>query len=469
MVLIQQEEMKKQGQSGGSLTTEKQQFNEVLLSRVVEATDIDPLLLFKAGKEYFEGERTFWADPTRTTILVGLGRAYTIEVNDQHKRYDEVELKWKHLANQIDNKEEISYGTGPILLGGFSFDPKRTKTDLWSGFSEATFVLPKILLSVIDGKCFFTFNHVSRDGLDNSLFELEKIKDELLDKIPNIKASYRKIDYVKSEVDPDAWMKSVADVVRDINEGEVEKVVLAREINLNFKETIDADDVLVNLREQQPMSYLFAFENEQSCFIGASPERLVKKKEQVIKSTCLAGSIARGKTVDQDDELGNQLLKDQKNIAEHEFVISMIKDAMLESCETITSSDQPELFKMRDIQHLYTPIKGVAKPGVTTLSMVKKLHPTPALGGFPSEKALDKIREVELLDRGWYAAPIGWIDGTDNGEFAVAIRSGLLKGKEASLFAGCGIVGESEPSSEYLETNMKFRPMLSALGGSDNE
>jgi menaquinone-specific isochorismate synthase len=119
--------------------------------------------------------------------------------------------------------------------------------------------------------------------------------------------------------------------------------------------------------------------------------------------------------------------------------------------------------------HLYTPVRGFAKEGHSILSMVERLHPTPALGGFPKEKAIEKIRELEPMQRGWYAAPIGWLDHEDNGEFVVAIRSGLVEGHKAALFAGCGIVEESNPKTEYLETKIKLKPMLSALGGVENE
>ncbi|MFC4321672.1 isochorismate synthase [Litchfieldia salsa] len=456
----------------GVSRTQEQHNNHVLLSRVVEAKNIDPLLFFEAGKTFFEGERTFWANPSFNTILVGLGKAHEIEVDRSANRFDEVETKWKELINQLDDKNEMKYGTGPILFGGFSFDPKRNKTSLWNDFSNATFVLPKILLSVIDGECYFTFNHISGPNGDTEVLDnIEEIKNQLVNSM-NEKIGHHeemKKEFVKSEVNPEKWMSSVKEVVNDIKNGDVEKVVLAREINLTFKNQINIDEVLFNLREQQPMSYLFVFENKHACFIGASPERLIKKKANTIKSTCLAGSIGRGQTINLDQELGKQLLQDQKNMIEHEVVVSMIKEAMIASCKTISSSNRPQLLKMRHIQHLYTPIKGEAKSDVSLLSMVKKLHPTPALGGFPSNKAIEKIREVELLDRGWYAAPIGWVDGNDNGEFAVAIRSGLLRGKDASLFAGCGIVADSDPIEEYKETNIKFKPMLSALGGLEDE
>ncbi|HAQ08276.1 MAG TPA: isochorismate synthase, partial [Bacillus bacterium] len=154
-----------------------------------------------------------------------------------------------------------------------------------------------------------------------------------------------------------------------------------------------------------------------------------------------------------------------KNLIEHQYVVDMIKEAMRETCDEVILPDEPKLMKMKYIQHLYTPVVGKNREGTSLLHLVNRLHPTPALGGLPKKAAVEKIREVEQMDRGLYAAPIGWMDYQGNGEFAVAIRSGLIQGREASLFAGCGIVADSNAESEYTETSIKFRPMLTALGG----
>jgi menaquinone-specific isochorismate synthase len=163
--------------------------------------------------------------------------------------------------------------------------------------------------------------------------------------------------------------------------------------------------------------------------------------------------------------LGEQLLADRKNRMEHQFVVQMIKEALEESCEDVILPDKPQLMKLRNIQHLYTPVVGKCKEDASLLLLVERLHPTPALGGLPKKAAIEKIRHVEELDRGLYGGPLGWMDYRGNGEFAVSIRSGLIQGKEASLFAGCGIVADSNSESEFSETSLKFRPMLTALGG----
>jgi menaquinone-specific isochorismate synthase len=254
-------------------------------------------------------------------------------------------------------------------------------------------------------------------------------------------------------------------VAEELKTGSLKKVVLARELRLLFDHHVKADIILENLYNQQRDSFIFVFESNGDCFIGATPERLVKKQGKNVFSTCLAGSIGRGKNEEEDNILGQTLLNDQKNMNEHGFVVEMIKKALGEFCDEIILPDKPQLMKIRDIQHLYTPVIGRCQKDASLLLLVERLHPTPALGGLPKQEAVEKIRQVEELDRGFYAAPLGWVDYRGNGEFSVSIRSGLIQGKEASLFAGCGVVANSDSESEYLETSLKFTPMLRALGG----
>ncbi|MED2930573.1 isochorismate synthase, partial [Bacillus swezeyi] len=181
--------------------------------------------------------------------------------------------------------------------------------------------------------------------------------------------------------------------------------------------------------------------------------------------TCLAGSIKRGENEQEDRMLGLELLNDEKNLIEHNIVVNMIFKAFLSNCSHVKKPDKPGLYKTKNVQHLYTPVVGKMNEESSLFHLIEQLHPTPALGGAPQHKAVEVIRNIEPLSRGWYAAPAGWIDMRGNGEFAVAIRSGLIESKEARLFAGCGIVADSDPALEYEETQMKLKPMLSALGG----
>lgn len=466
MVAIQESEIKEKGLS--AINHAKELGRPVLVSEVAKIDKIDPLAFFTLGKESYLGERFFWKDPNDEIILVGLGIAKQIQTDQAAGRFFHVESEWAGFLKDsiIHNPYKEEKGIGPVLFGGFSFDPYKEKTALWSQYPDSLFHLPKYLLSIINGKTFLTMNIVCSAQDDESVFEkaIAERNELLASHGQKIVFNPAELQETK-EISPDNWKRTVDHIAAELAGGPLKKVVLARELRLIFNDVIEAGHVLGNLYNQQPESYIFAFESNGDCFIGASPERLVKKQGNEIFSTCLAGSISRGETAEEDQILGDKLLNDQKNLIEHQYVVDMIKDALEESCNEIILPDRPGLMKIRDIQHLYTPVIGKARSDTSLLLLVEKLHPTPALGGLPKQEAVEKIRQVEELDRGYYAGPLGWVDYMENGEFAVSIRSGLIQGNEASLFAGCGVVADSESESEYLETGLKFRPMLRALGG----
>ena len=453
-------------EKGKKLSIERGQ--TILVSMVKKINNIDPLAFFEAGKKLFYGQRSFWSDREGELVLVGLGSAHSIRT-EVANRYQQVENEWLSVLNQALLDPNPVHGTGPILIGGFSFDPLKVKTKLWSEYEHTMLVLPQYMLTVWKGEAYLTTNEfVSKNTDINQMNErLMDIEEKLMLATEQAKLPTSAIngDFQTEEIEPEQWKQAVNKLAEEVREQVLDKVVLARELKVRANSPFSPYSTLFQLREEQPLSYLFAIESGTNCFVGATPERLVKRIGNEVLSTCLAGSIKRGEFPKEDDRLGQQLLNDQKNLHEHRVVVDMIKSSMEKGCEAVEVPAHPILVKLKNIQHLYTPVKGKARKDVSLLKMVGLLHPTPALGGFPKELALKKIREVELLDRGWYAGPVGWLDANGNGEFIVAIRSGLLQGKEASLFAGCGIVGDSDPESEYQETIIKFKPMLSALGG----
>jgi len=260
-------------------------------------------------------------------------------------------------------------------------------------------------------------------------------------------------------------VRSVSLLERDLREGDLKKVVLARQLNVRGQRRFDPARVLGRLRADYADCFGFAVALGDRCFLGATPERLVRLRQHSVRATCLAGSIARGTTPEQDRRLGEELLASAKDRAEHAFVVDAICAALDEVCGGKVSAGPLSLMKLRNVQHLFTPIVGRVANGRSVLDLVDRLHPTPAVGGSPRPAAIEKIRQFEGLDRGWYAAPIGWMDARGDGEFAVGIRSALLRGSQATLFAGCGIVAGSDPEREYAESCLKLRPMLSVLGG----
>ncbi|WP_028399695.1 isochorismate synthase [Ectobacillus panaciterrae] len=448
-----------------SLLTAVEANTETIVSAVKKVEWMDPLLFYAAGKQLGCTERFYWSDTSQRVILAGVGSAFTI-ANSSQKRFQDARAVWnKLLRHMIVHRPDYEFGTGPLLFGGFAFDPLKQRTELWNTFSDTVLWLPSFMLTLKDGEAWLTVNQlVAKDDDAEALHEKLLETEQLLMQYSKRPLAEQAVSFLRQhEIEPEEWMKSIKSVQEEMEQGKVQKVVLAREMQLTADAEVDSASVLQALRIGQPDCYIFSIDYKGLCFLGATPERLIQKENNVFTSMCLAGSIGRGKTPEEDKKNGEELLYDEKNLAEHGYVVNMIRGVMDELCEEVSIPYKPGLMKTKHLLHLHTPVKG--KGTCDLLKMVEELHPTPALGGTPRDEALQLIRDHELLDRGFYGAPIGWIDYEGNGEFAVGLRSGLLKGTNVSLFAGCGIVEDSKPESEYEETKMKFKPMLTALGG----
>lgn len=432
----------------------------VLVSSVVEVEQRDLPAFFAYDNNKFKGNRFFWSEPGRALTLVGLGSVVTLTADDDHDtRYEQIHESWKSIAESAIVDTAQNDVTGPILFGGFSFDPIIETTNKWSDFAHTSFTVPQVMLTEFEGKTWLTVNAwVSPEGETEEAFDFDlSLCKAVHDDSTNLQF------VLKEEIAPTDWMHAVEQAASSIRNGELEKIVLARSLMLESSSDIGVVPALQVLLKDQLDTYVFAIDKGDSCFVGATPERLIKRQAGQLLTLSLAGSIARGLSEAEDTNLADFLIQDMKNLHEHDLAVDMIKEAMLQLCEEVEAPDKPIIRKLKDIQHLATPISGTAKEGVTLLQAVMALHPTPALGGMPRTAALEAIRNLEHMDRGWYAAPIGWINTKLEGEFAAAIRSALLKHNIGYLFAGCGIVGDSDPLSEYNETALKFKPMLSAL------
>jgi isochorismate synthase len=220
------------------------------------------------------------------------------------------------------------------------------------------------------------------------------------------------------------------------------------------------------LADEYPTCTVFAVEHDGACFLGATPERLAHAERGTAWTMALAGSIARGATRAEDERLGQALLANPKERAEHAVVVRAVREALAspDLCTSLVADTQPRLARLPNVQHLLTPFRAQLAPGKSLLDLVARLHPSPAVAGFPQTEALRIIREREGFDRGWYGGPLGWLNAAGGGEFVVAIRAGLLRDGQAWLYAGCGILADSDPAAEYAESELKLRPMRSALG-----
>lgn len=437
---------------------------------------IDPLRAFTAARLAEMGECFFWERPVEGNALVGVGAAATIETRGV-TRFTDSASAWRTLLNDAAitcvHPTDTIASSGPVLFGGYTFDVLAPRTELWANFPDGLLILPQILLSYSADCVALTVNRMIQvsDAIEPCATEIatsvRRLQD-MVERTPELRREDTSNALSLREIRPASeWKAMVADTVAKIQHGSFEKVVLARDIQATLHDasaTFDISTMLQRLRESYPSAYVFAVQRGERFFVGATPERLVQARDGQIQTMALAGSARRGETEEEDARLGAELLQSEKNKGEHAIVVAMVREALTEHCTQVHVSSVPQLLKLKNVQHLKTPIVGELIPGQCILDIMADLHPTPAVGGFPRHAALAAIRNIEKLDRGWYAAPLGWIGASGHGEFAVALRSGLIDGGTARLFAGCGIVADSDPQLEYAESCLKFQAMLHALG-----
>jgi len=255
----------------------------------------------------------------------------------------------------------------------------------------------------------------------------------------------------------------VAAALRGIAAGDLEKVVLARSVVLQRNGPLAAGALLAGLRRHYPGCTSFAVAHDDGIFLGATPEHLVRLDGARVETAAVAGSAPRGRNPEDDARLGRELCESKKEQAEHASVVRALRAALESCCDNLDVPEAPQLLRLGEIQHLKTAIHATLRTGDSILELVGRLHPTPAVGGAPREAALAWIERHEDLERGWYAGPVGFVDADGGGEFCVALRSALLRGGEARLFAGAGIVDGSRPEAELQETRLKLRTLLSPL------
>ncbi len=415
-------------------------------------------------------ESFFWSNPDQAYALAGVGVAFRIETEGASRFHDTAE-QWHWLLEGavVDGLDTLP-GSGPTLVGGFAFDPLHPRSALWHGFSDGSFVLPRFQLTTHLDAALLTQNMVvyPETDLDAVGTTLRATPPPLPGNSANGTLSVNGHHHTskvltESLLSPDRWMDTVDHATDTIKANALEKVVLARAIAVTAPHAFDLYHVLSALQSAYPTAYTFAVTRGDRVFLAATPERLVAVQGGMVHATALAGTTRRGATPAEDAAQGAALLASKKNRYEHAVVVEMLRNALQEACADIHAADTPQLLKLANVQHLYTPVTGRLRHHATLMDLIAKLHPTPAVGGLPSAPALAYIREHEGLDRGWYAAPVGWMDARKEGDFCVALRSGLVEGNTATLFAGCGIVAESDPASELEETRLKLQPMLKAL------
>ncbi|MGB7339260.1 MAG: isochorismate synthase [Phototrophicaceae bacterium] len=416
-------------------------------------------------------ERFYWNNPRDHVAFAGSGVALDI-MGYGADRFETIRHHALELfadAKVLNEQEALA---APRLFGGFSFRDDFIPDDAWSDFPPAHFVLPHYQLVDVNGETWLSINAHIPYG-EPAMGLLDDLKEALVAKIAQLQAFTPKKRDDNEQIGLDypmpfaTWKAHITDATQRMKAGEFKKVVLSRVAEIRYKHPIDTNSALDYLNETYPDTYRFLFEpRPHSAFYGATPELLASVHGKQFSTMALAGSIQRGATPEEDAAYGQELLHSPKDSYEHQVVIEGIQ-AQLSDLASEIITGETGIMTLSNIQHIHTPISATLKRDDGIIPLVEALHPTPALGGEPRDIAMQAIGAYEPVPRGWYAAPVGWIDRHLDGEFGVAIRSAVAQDKRVWLYAGAGIVTDSDPQKEWDEINLKFRPMLRALGIQD--
>jgi salicylate biosynthesis isochorismate synthase/menaquinone-specific isochorismate synthase len=409
-----------------------------------------------------------WEQPERDGFaLAALGQAHEV-VSRGADRFEQVSTDCANaLADaRIELPSGSPPGAGPVWTGGFAFEPDGGLTAEWSSLPPALMVLPELSLLRRAGEGWLTLNAVvgGGQGPAEALTRARRRVEGLREATPGpaepaLTGSAR----ISAPRAPEHYERIVAAAVERIRAGEVQKVVLAREVTVQSRSAHDPATSFGALRELFPSCFCFCIGTPEAAFIGASPELLIRRNGSVAATVALAGSTRRSADPSVDDHLGEQMLHSGKVREEHEIVARRIERELAPLSIWVQKEPDPHVVRIANIQHLATPIQGQLADPRSAIELAGLLHPTPAVGGEPRDRAVPIVAELEGLDRGWYAGPVGWMDAAEDGEFCVALRSGLLRDRTAHLYAGCGIVSDSDPADELAETEIKLEALLPLL------
>ena len=414
---------------------------------------------------------SLWLQPASGFGLVGIGAAWTARAGVGVDRFAVVSQAWRALLAEavVEDGQQLPRGVGPVLLGGFSFDAQPRASSVWQGFEPACLVLPALLLTTTLDGAWLTLSW--RVGTSPGPAALLRTWQELAGAVESgtpfvddATSTLSPLRLMRYRPEAPAWQDSVARLAGAVGRGRLDKAVLARRVDLRADDDIEVTTVLRRLAASAPESTLFAIARADRTFVGATPERLVSLRGRELRTMAMAGSTRRSGDVASDDALALELMRSDKEREEHAVVVTMLRESLGPLVERLDVAPRPEIVRLRHVQHLVTPVTGRLRGEATVLDLVARLHPTPAVGGTPRELALELIAEEEPIERGWYAGPLGWLDRHGDGEFVVALRSGVVRGRDASLFAGCGIVADSDPVREWDESSAKLMTLGSALG-----
>ncbi len=379
--------------------------------------------------------RFYWEHPPTGTSIAASGAAVVVGVD----QLDKSKRALHELVGVVSDDDQS--GPAPLLVGGFGFDPTGRVDPRWSPFGDGMLVLPNTTTIRRDGRTW----RIEADGPTPG------------DPVAPCRSHAGDNGSCETPVD---YRENVRRALQDIADGVVDKVVVARAVDVATAS--DEATMLRTMRRRNPNCVTFAVGIGSSVFLGSTPELLVRVRHGRVASGALAGTARRASDPEVDADTIDRLASGGKELAEHRFVVDDIISALTDKGVVTDPTPTPTVMTLRDLHHLYTPISGHAN-GVSAAELALAVHPSPAVCGTPTDAALRWIRDHELLDRGWYAAPVGYVGLDGDGEFRVALRSALLRDGAARLFAGAGIVAGSDPDAELDETEVKLQPMRDAV------
>ena len=371
--------------------------------------------------------------------LVGFGEYKKFIVTGED-RFDRARAWWNDQLSEFKiNNNVHGSGTGPLLFASFAFDST----------SPSVLVIPEIVLGQKNGKSWITWIG------DKNQPGLEKISNSSIS---------GEITWQEAAKDEEVWRQQVTKAITAIKDGLVEKVVLARDLTATSTKEIDARTLLQRLEIEYPSTWLFLVNG----LVGATPELLVRLSKSLVTSRVLAGTIRKSGNEDRDLALAASLAKSSKDLEEHEYAVKSVADGLAPFCSSTNVPESPFVLHLANVMHLATDVTGVLNSSARqadVFTLIEQLHPSAAVCGTPTEVAKKYISQLEQMDRGRYSGPVGWIDAQGDGEIAIALRCGLLSEdrKSIRIFAGCGIVADSNPEKEFAESQSKLIPMRTAL------
>ena len=437
-----------------------------VLSSLVQQCDSYPSVVSVAYKANSQGQlfqwlrkqpfqqKVAWSNRQSDDRVVCVGEAIRIGGAEefQHDSVDDVIKRGRSTIRSFVSREK------PRAFGGFCFDISSCHvSDDWRNFGSSRFTIPRVLWDGELLSCVVTGPSDKAEAL-RTLEELVDVEDD---------ASATQVPHWVERFDlpeKEAWSQSVEESLDLFRREALEKVVLARRATFRFESQLNPIDLIRRLSDGTHDCYHFCFQlDDQLAFLGATPERLFKRSDNLLQSEAIAGTRPRGQDSDEDKRLAAELLASEKDQLEHHIVRKFIRQQLHRYVDSLSVSDQASVLKLARKQHLYSGVEASLKESVTDGQLVDRLHPTPAVGGYPTENAIQEIARLEPFNRGWYAAPVGWISEAE-AEFAVAIRSGLLHGKSLSLYSGAGIVPGSTADREWDEIEHKLADFLEIIG-----